>query len=323
MNLTFYDSVAVKPNSICFFRKPEYYIGGNIMSETSLINLEDNRHMGLISKKVGKKMNTAIDWLIEIAKEKTFRTYKNKRQYKFKINFITLTLPSKQVHSDTDIKNKLLNQLLIEAKRKWQIKNYIWKAEPQKNGNIHFHLTTDQFIPHTELRDTWNRIINKLGYVENYSDIMKQWHKDGFRLRKDLVNNWNISAQKKAYQRGMASDWISPNSTDIHSVKNIGNLSAYLKKYYTKNDTGRAIEGRLWGISQALGKMKSVIFELDLLSAWNFEDFTKKYGDKIKYSTFFGILFEPWAELSIYFDSVTKYLFDEYIDYFRITPIPT
>ena len=46
--------------------------------------------------------------------------------------------------------------------------DYVWKAELQKNQNIHFHLTTNIFIHHATIRTLWNNCINRLGYISEY-----------------------------------------------------------------------------------------------------------------------------------------------------------
>lgn len=350
-NHNLYNSIAIKPNSIAFFHKYERTGANYSYNEKSRKNLEDNAHKGILSDKSSKKINTAIDWLIEIAQEKSFKTYKNLRKYRFKLNFITLTLPSCQFielnlslyseilkrygrryfniynfnekyyvarHSDNIIKNQCLNQFLVEAKKKWQVLNYIWKAEAQSNGNIHFHITCDKFIPHTELRDVWNRIIGKLGYIDNYRSEQIKWHSNGFKVRPELLKHWKLESQKKAYKRGVAIDWCSPNSTDVHSVKNVVNLGAYLKKYYCKNEDKRPIEGRLWGVSRNLGLMKSVVIESIMLKKWHMKEFIEKYFNKSKCMDYCRILFVGWKEIIGYFDGVAELLFNHYIDYYRL-----
>lgn len=187
-------------------------------------NLRNNDHGGRISFKARKRISQGIDWLLYISSEQEFTHFKFKRKYRFKVNFITLTLASKQIHSDQIIKSELLNQLLIESKLKWNVTEYLWRAEPQRNGNIHFHILTNKFIPWSELRNTWNRIQDKLGYLQR-----SKHYRDGWQ----------------------------PNSTDVHSVRKVKNLSAYLGKYCTKQSNVRKIEGNNWGLSQGLSRMKS------------------------------------------------------------------
>lgn len=41
--------------------------------------------------------------------------------------------------------------------------------EFQGNGNLHYHIVTDTYIDYFLAQKIWNRIINKLGYVDVYT----------------------------------------------------------------------------------------------------------------------------------------------------------
>jgi hypothetical protein len=191
---------------------------------------------GKVSIIARRKMNKALNYMLFLANEKTYENRFSGRLLKFRIAFVTLTLPSSQVHTDNEIKNICLNQFLIEIKKAYHVQNYIWRAEKQSNGNIHFHIIVDKFIPWQEMRDRWNRIINKLGYVDRYREEQTRWHKNGFRVRKNLLPTWPLRKQKQAYERGAKLHWHSPNSTDIHGVHKIRDVRAYISKYLTKPD---------------------------------------------------------------------------------------
>lgn len=186
-----------------------------------------------------RKLTKAADYLCYMAspKEQTDR-FKGKNCV-FRLTFVTLTLSSAQIHSDVVIKSLFLNQFLTEAKRRWHVTRYVWRAEKQLNGNIHFHILTDKFIPWSELRDIWNRIQNKLGYVNRYREKLKKFHEGGFHPREDLLKFWPMERQRKAYQFGCKTDWNNPNSTDIHSLRHVGNVKRYVAKYMSKNESER------------------------------------------------------------------------------------
>ncbi len=141
------------------------------------------------------------------------------KHFTFLLSFITLTLSSKQVHSDEEIKKFMLRPFL-----KWLERNgcamYVWKAETQANGNIHFHVTVNNFIHWKSIRAKWNKLQAAHGY-------------------------------HKVFTNGRAE--IGLNSTDVHSVKNARQTAAYMAKYMSKNDkTRRAITGKVWGCSNSL-----------------------------------------------------------------------
>ena len=132
--------------------------------------------------------------------------------------FITLTLPSKQIHSDEEIKKNCLSPFLSYLTRSKGCKAYIWRCELQQNGNIHFHLFTDRFIQWSWIREVWNNIVAPLGYIDEFE--RQHGHRD-------------------------------PNSTDVERVGKIDKAIKYLAKYLSKSTPAapRQIEGRHYGMS--------------------------------------------------------------------------
>jgi len=272
--------------------KPSYFVTyasyDSINSRTKDYQLEallpeETKHHGIISYKANKRVRLAIDWLLTVAKDKILTKKGVATNFKYKVNFITLTLSSRQIHSDNEIKKKLLGQFLTELREKYKCVHYLWRAETQRNGNIHFHIASDVFIPWRALRTDWNRIQNKLGYV------------DRFKAKTGLTD---------------------PNSTDVHSVNKVRDLSAYLAKYCGKNAKGyvvmctkaftgyvpggyiheynyippvknahffRQVHGRLWGLSQRLSKLKSAIREVNEGIQQEVDWLIKKHPKRIKF----------------------------------------
>ena len=249
--------VSIKPNHLCTYIRYDSAGSTKRYMNNPFEMPTDTRAHGLMSYKANKRVRLAIDWMIFLAKEKPLYSKEKQNNFTFKLNFITLTLPSKQKHNDNEIKATLLNQFLTELRHKYKVINYLWRAESQANGNIHFHIVCDTFVPWRQLRTDWNRITEKLGYVSGFT-----------------ANTGK-------------SD---PNSTDIHSINAIKNLSGYLAKYCSKNSKGytvlatkaqtqpfrpasfltykhpvleknakfyRQIHGKLWGLSQNLSKYKA------------------------------------------------------------------
>jgi hypothetical protein len=223
----------------------------------------DKKHHGKVSSHARRKIGKAIEYTLFMANDKVLPDTAHGRSYKFRIAFITLTLPSHQIHTDNEIKDQCLNQLLVELRKRYQVHNYVWRAEKQKNGNIHFHLLVDRFIPWSELRDRWNRIVNKLGYVDRYRDEMRRFHSEGFQVREKLLEQWSYKSQVRAYKAGKANDWASPNSTDIHAVHKVRDIKRYVSKYATKDEENGEVTGRMWGCSESLSQIKGGQIEID------------------------------------------------------------
>lgn len=262
-DFTVIPTIAIHPDKIVFFKRFE----GLVFSRNRGMNLPEKfdtkNHDGIISDNTARKIKRAISYLIAVSSVKVLESQMHQKKFPWRVSFVTLTLPSKQVHSDNEIKNKCLHQFLIEASKKWNITHYVWRSEHQANGNIHFHILTNRFIPWQELRDVWNRCTEKLGYVTNYRKEMKDFHSGNFRVRNNLLKQWSYKNQLKAYHEGRACDWSSPNSTDVHSVKKIKNLMAYVCKYVLKEDVLSDGTSRQWGCSYALSRAKGAKVDCD------------------------------------------------------------
>jgi hypothetical protein len=96
-----------------------------------------------------------------------------RRSYAKFLTFVTLTLPSLQQHSDKFIKRQILTPFISELLRLHHINQYLWKAEPQQNGNIHFHILIDKYIRHDVLRWSWNRFLEPYDYISEYQKQRK------------------------------------------------------------------------------------------------------------------------------------------------------
>lgn len=278
---------------------------------------------GKVSKIAKRKILKALNYMLLLTNNKTIHNQFTGKNFKFKIAFVTLTLPSRQIHSDNEIKAKCLNQFIIEIKRVYKVKRYIWRAEKQKNGNIHFHIIVDKFIPYLELRSRWNRIVNKLGYVDRYREDQMNWHSKGFKPRLELRKTWSIRKQKEAYERGVKGHWNNPNSTDVHSVYKIRNIKEYISKYLTKNEIDQKINeneeidlmqqtGRIWSCSEDLMNLKGAKGTIDNEIEFEIEDLKKCDGVKIIDDPYFTIIF---FDLDILINSPNSRLFALFSEY--------
>jgi signal recognition particle subunit SEC65 len=229
------------------------------------ITKEASKVKGVLSPNARKRMRRALNLLVAQALEKELFDEVSGRTFTFKVNFITLELPAPQGDvTDDQLKRKCLNEWLLYAKRRYGLKSYVWKAETQENGNLHFHITTDCYIHWGDVRKSWNYSLRHFGFVEQYQAKMKEWHKGGFQVRTDLLKSWNLTSQKEAYEYGQKTDWKNPNCTDVHAVNKIDDLAGYMIKYMSKKEDGRRqVEGKIWGCSTNLTIKDKVEFEFE------------------------------------------------------------
>lgn len=227
------------------------------LTEAQKVNMQFlklQKHTGTISDKARKRLTNCVNWLVASAKTKRIYSKETKQTHKFKVNFVTLTLPTLDHDiSDHHFKKVLLHAFINSCRYRYGLKNYIWKVEAQANGNIHAHFTTDTFLPHGGLRDVWNTILDKNGLLNNYrdkhmamslNDYIHAYHGNGSRTIEQL---------RRAYQFGQKSNWSDPNTTDVHAVYKIKDIGAYMAKYMSKSDKDRRkIKGSLWRASYSL-----------------------------------------------------------------------
>ena len=88
-----------------------------------------------------------------------------KKVYLWSPTMITLTVP-RQRTDDKTFKREILNRIILIFKRKFNIKIYIWKAEAQTRGAIHFHFVVDRFCEFHHLRYYWWAILRDYDCIE-------------------------------------------------------------------------------------------------------------------------------------------------------------
>lgn len=203
-------------------------------------NLQNNKTNGKLSTKAVSKLKNSINWLIHSAQDKRVYVKASNQSFKFKVNFITLTIPPQSSNLiNAKEFQQCLNVWLVYARKYFYLKNYVWKVERHQDNRLHIHITSDTFINYKLLRDSWNRILQKRSLLDEHYIKFK---------------NYN------------------PNSTDIHAIYKVKNVGAYLAKYMSKSpDFDKSFNGRLWGSSKSISNCSRVHIELS--NTYNIEDF--------------------------------------------------
>jgi hypothetical protein len=123
-------------------------------------------------------------------------------------------------------------------------------VEAHSDGRLHIHLTSDSFIHWRRLRNSWNGLLKEKGYLQNHYDKFGNY---------------------------------DPNSTDIHSVKDIRNINAYLSDYMTKKTKlTKGFKGRIWSCNYNLSERNKckVNISTDELSRELRKFYSKKFRFK-------------------------------------------
>lgn len=315
--------VRVHPNCLVVYN--EYYSNnGDILPKgNKMIHSLKKNYSNKLSLQSKKKLSKAITYMAHITPDKIAYNQKFNSRFKFRLTFITLTLSSRQQHDDTTIKEKLLHPFLDYFIKTYRVNNYVWKAERQKNMNLHFHIIFDTYINYAIIRDRWNHYQDRLNYISNY------WHN----------NNTGKSIPKSK------QEYYAVNSTDVHSTRKVKDLARYMCKYMVKDQSSIKLRekrnswhhkntndldrnkysahakqflrnltgiGRTWGCSHSLTDIKGAYDTLNISlikaieSLENNKDCYVYKGDYFKYISF---KYEQLAILKLF---ELKNMIDEY-----------
>jgi len=237
-----YPVMQVRPYGLLIYERTEWdFPKSYFKSETGKLydvetgeekEINKSLYTGQITEYSKKRLKRAINLLVATAEPKEAINFKTNRKFKFKVNFITLTLPAPQKDvTDKELKKEAFDPWIKRMKRKFGLNNYVWRAERQKNGNLHFHLLSDTYIRFDHLRDDWNACLRKWHFIDEFK-------------------------AKFGHSR--------PNSTDVHSIQKIKNVAAYVVKYMSKESEEKdQIEGKIWDCSKNLKAKQNCEMLLD------------------------------------------------------------
>lgn len=198
-------------------------------------------YAGQMSKGSIRRLQNACELMIAITPKKSFISAKDGRKITYRIGLVTLTLSAPQQEiTDRQLKNDLLAPFLRKLK-KYGLKHYIWKAERQQNGNLHFHIFIDCFVPKEDISNIWNRLQSKFHFINSFQ--AKHGHRD-------------------------------PPSTNIKAVISTEGLTRYMLKYMLKpvekgeqmelgRDYDPAHKGKVWDCSEALKSNNTTAAEVE------------------------------------------------------------
>ena len=136
---------------------------------------------------------------------------------------VTLTLSDQLKVDHRYIKRKLLQNFIKYLQYNFNITHYFWKAELQGNGNLHFHLLFDRYIPMKKIQEAWNHIQHQQSYLDKYYNVHGHYN--------------------------------AP-STHVISVYKSNNKVQYMMKYVSKKEVKAKIDGAVYRFSKGLIKCK-------------------------------------------------------------------
>lgn len=192
----------------------------------NLVNL--NKYTGTMSTGASSRIKKAVDILLQLSPERIVYNPITLKYFPFTINFITLTISCRRNIGLVEGYQKMLMPYLRKMKRHG-MKTYIWKAEFQKRGQLHYHITSNFFINWSLIRNEWNNLQRSNGYLNEYARVNRHY---------------------------------DANSTDVHSVYKVRDIGAYLAKYLAKGEGRKVLpprgsgNGKVWDCSRNLKRKR-------------------------------------------------------------------
>lgn len=241
-----------------------------------------NYQTGDLSKHARKRLMRALETITFVTPVRYVYNHMFNKKIKFKLASVTLTISFMQEQmKDKLIVKYLLTPFLAQLKRQFGVINYVWKAEKQKNNNIHFHILIDNYIHHEILRNIWNSYQKRHGLLNDY--YAKYGH-------------------------------YNPNSTDIHAVSNNSTLQKYLVKYLGKNDKGNLVlDCKNWDATLLIKSFTYELLDFTMLDEKLLNDIIEKYSnDSINTEHFDMYFFEPQLLINILPKSLKNQFLGQY-----------
>ena len=105
-------------------------------------------------------------------------------------------------------------------KRKQGLNDYLWKAELQQNGQLHYHIGTSTYLPQNIVRWKWNKDCKSAGLLDAFA------HKYGH---------------------------FNPPSTEVKSIIHVQDAKSYIAKEFAKKETRiQQVGGKVWDCNEEL-----------------------------------------------------------------------
>lgn len=183
-------------------------------------------YSGKMTQHAAKRIRKAVDIFLQMSPERWAFNPATKKYVKFRLAFVTLTVSQDSIISPSEGYENLLAPWLRWLRKKHRCE-YVWKGELQKRGQPHWHITINATCHHSEIRDAWNNLQRKAGYLEEFR-------------------------AKFGHDK--------PPSTEIKSVRNARKIALYLGKEFCKATQQNGWKGKVWGCSDNIRSAKFYTF---------------------------------------------------------------
>lgn len=215
--------LSISPSRACLYRIPAHWVihGKNTppRKERIVPTPPEEKARAAQARVIGRYWSAVGYLWLRTRKRKI--EIKDGRLVPFRQGFLTLTLPGVALADHKAIKKQILDPFFTYARNVLGLKDYVWTAELQDRGEIHFHVLVNQFLDKKRIREAWNRTCERSGIV------------------------------------AMSTGKQKP-STEIEAVKSYNGSKAYAAKYLGKALRSGAILGRIWAGSHSVTGFGSI-----------------------------------------------------------------
>lgn len=220
-------------------------------------NNKNKTYQGIATKGAKYRMRKAVDTMLQVARPVRILNPISNKVFTHRLSFITLTISSNTKQDDKFCYNNLLRPFLQWLDKTINVHLYIWKAELQQRGQIHYHLTTPTFILHDRIREKWNYLQKKNGIIKNKEFPPSTEIKEAKNIR-------NIEAYmvkeicKDTIEIGLINE-VNQNEKALCQDLVFGNL---ISCYPSQSFNDKTIYSKIWDCSENLKKNPYFTIEL-------------------------------------------------------------
>jgi len=160
----------------------------------------------------------------------------NTSEAKKRLMFVTITFPSMTTDENAF---RFYNTWLTKLRKINYLHTYIWVSERQKNGTLHFHLLTTDYV---KVKD-WNTFMK--------DTLINEYNKDNQVFNGYDPTNYNGI--------DLAKNRKTKKVVNFAEKRNAKSLSIYVTKYITKNDT--VFSRLVWHCSRNVSALFTSVYQ--------------------------------------------------------------
>jgi hypothetical protein len=161
----------VRGSSILFYDEPvRLYSGGKSFRRMNNMRLQQKKqYSGGVTQGARKRISKAVTIMSQAIKPGWVTNPATGEMFYHKFSFITLTIANNNNITARQAYDDLFSHFLDWFTRTIGVKTYIWKAELQTRGQIHYHIVSPALIHYKDLQGKWNQLQRAAGLLDEFA----------------------------------------------------------------------------------------------------------------------------------------------------------